>query len=107
MDGWSGDEISDWPTRAWSIFLQLWKDGQIGESFRRFGVSCGRYFLEEADTDATRPEKLRPIAIESIFCRALASAMVKKSVVKEWVLSLVGVDSHGGIARQRRGDCNC
>ena len=25
VDGWSGDEISDWPTRAWSIFLQLWE----------------------------------------------------------------------------------
>ena len=102
-DGWSGDEIAAWPKEAWVILVEL-----LNRWFSRSEVptvwkSIRQILLQKPnaklrDTDHALPAKdLRPIAIQSVIWRAIASAWTRRPQTRAWVTSWVHSSACGGI----------
>lgn len=103
IDGWSGSEFCDWPHNAWLTFAHLAnhfvKNGSVPSAFK----GCRQIFLlkEGSKRDANGSilcEQTRPIAVQSILWRLLASSFVKRLTTRTWILGWAPKNAFGSIA---------
>ena len=99
IDGWSGSEVAAWPAHAWSIFLQLWHQWLDAGALPEVLCHYRQVFLpkEDGPHGAVHAKDLSLIAIQSVLCRTIASAMARDADVKAWFLSKVNLDTHGSL----------
>ena len=103
IDGWSGSEFCDWPHNAWLTFAHLAnhfvKKGSVPSAFK----DCRLIFLfkegSKRDANGNIPcEQTRPIAVQSILWRLLASSFVKRLTTRTWILGWAPKNAFGSIA---------
>ena len=102
-DGWSGDDIASWPTEAWVIMAELvqrWlARGEVPDvwsSVRQIQLQKPNAKVREGD-QALAAKDLRPIAIQSVIWRAVASSWTRRPQTRAWVKSWVHDSAYGGI----------
>ena len=102
-DGWSGDDISCWPTEAWAIMAVLVERWLSRREVPAVWSSVRQVLLEKPnaavrDVDqALAAKHLRPIAIQSVIWRAVASSWTRRPQTRTWVKSWVHESACGGI----------
>ena len=95
-DGWTGEEVYAWPAYAWELFLDVWHRWAERDSWPR-PMRCYRQIFM-AKEKGEGAENFRPISIQSVFNRVVASAMARHPQVRHWIQSLITDDVHGAVA---------
>ena len=98
MDGWHGDEISSWPQTAWAIFYTLWLRWASRNSWPPQLTAYVFLFKVEESHQGVAAKDMRPISIQSVLARVVASSMAKQVAVQAWVKHIVSDDEHGVVA---------
>jgi hypothetical protein len=102
-DGFCGDDIADLPLAAWHIFAELFARWQGRAEVPEIWKSIKQVHLQKPDTkpreaDAAFAAKdLRPISIQCVLWRTIASAWCRRPATRTWVLSWVHNTAFGGI----------
>ena len=103
LTGGPGSEFCDWPHNAWLTFAHLAnhfvKNGSVPSAFK----DCRLIFLfkegSKRDANGSIPcEQTRPIAVQSILWRLLASSFVKRLTTRTWILGWAPKNAFGSIA---------
>ncbi|CAE7908124.1 Pol, partial [Symbiodinium necroappetens] len=96
-DGWKPEELASFPQDTWRTFLGLWEDWCTRKVFPDNLQHSKQVFLpkEEVLSDVTPVDKLRPICIQPVLCRVLASCMAERA--QAWILAKVSADTHGAL----------
>ena len=99
--GWSGQETSTWPARAWEIYSQLVDRWMRRGVFPRAWSQVRQVHLPKEEGSATkahvRADKLRPIVVMSILWRIVSSAAASHEKMQQWVQRVVEPEQCGGI----------
>mmetsp|Transcript_21143 Transcript_21143/g.50264 ORF Transcript_21143/g.50264 Transcript_21143/m.50264 type:complete len:1839 (+) Transcript_21143:1915-7431(+) len=96
-DGWRADELLAFPMATWRCFLDLWHSWCQQGAF----PSCWRHsrqiFLPKAEVldGALEVDRMRPICVQPVLCRALSSCMAQ--LCREWVLTKVDGCTFGAL----------
>ena len=99
--GWSGQETSTWPARAWEIYSQLVDRWMRRGVFPRAWSQVRQVHLPKEESSAAeahvRADKLRPIVVMSILWRIVSSAAASHEKMQRWVQRVVEPEQCGGI----------
>ncbi|CAE7750383.1 unnamed protein product [Symbiodinium microadriaticum] len=96
-DGWRADELLAFPMATWRCFLDLWHSWCQQGAF----PSCWRHsrqiFLPKAEVldGALEVDRMRPICVQPVLCRALSSCMAQ--LCRDWVLTKVDACTFGAL----------
>ena len=102
-DGWQGSEVSSWPSHAFAILAELverwFARGEMPTVFR----NVRQCLLQKPNFKAREPDQalaassLRPLAIQSVVWRLIASAWTRRSSTRAWVQSWAHRTAFGGL----------
>ena len=100
-DGWTGDEVAEWPHEAWRRYADLvrvWFDrGEPPQAWK----TMRQVHIPKEDLDNAVAEgdvsKLRPITVESVLWRCVASAWTRCAATRDWILQWIPREAHGAI----------
>lgn len=102
-DGWMAEEAASLPLEAWRIFAKIAnkmiEKGQYPSAFREIRqVHIPKEGARVRETDgAAAVSDTRPIAIEAVLWRVMASTLASDDNLRSWVEGWVPLAAHGGI----------
>ena len=107
-DGWSGDELSFWPAQAWIVFAALTNRWLNREETPNVWASVRQVHIQKPEAvlrsdGALHAKHLRPIAIQCILWRIIASSWTCRSDTRQWVQRWAHPSAQGGVAGRSVG----
>ena len=75
-DRWSCAEIHAWPEHAWHIYLDIWQRWASRDQWPAQLSSYRQVFLAKDQGEGA--DSFRPISIQSVFNRVIATAMARQ-----------------------------
>eukprot|EP00435_Cladocopium_sp_Y103_P057860 s279_g20.t1 len=102
-DGFTGSEVGFWPLKSWQILEQLLRRRAERGETPRFGAVFGRYTFKNPDAtlrskdSAIAAKDMRPISVQRVIPRIVASAWTRRASTRAWVRSWVHPSACGGL----------
>ena len=99
LDGWDGDEVSFLPLQAWVQFSSLLARWQQRNCYPEVWTHYRSSFIPKRDPEehVLPVDALRPLSVQSCFCRVVGGALMAKSQVKRWFEAQVSPCTHGAL----------
>jgi hypothetical protein len=102
-DGFTGSEVGFWPLKSWQIFeqlLQRWaargETPEVWSSVRQVHLQKPDATLRTKDL-AIAAKDMRPISVQCVIWRIVASAWTRRASTRAWVRSWVHRSACGGL----------
>ena len=100
-DGWTGNEVAAWPLRAWQVYAKLLARWQARRQWPEAWKHVRQVHLPKEmsaeDGGAVHFSNMRPICVQSILWRVVASSITRHANVTRWLQQVLPHEAHGGI----------
>ena len=98
-DGWTGNEVAAWPLRAWQVYAKLLARWQARRQWPEAWKHVRQVHLPKMsaeDGGAVHFSNMRPICVQSILWRVVASSITRHANVTRWLQQVLPPEAHGG-----------
>ena len=102
-DGLAGNEVAQWPIRAWQILEELLQRWQVRSEIPQVWSSVKQVHLQKPGAKlradgAIGAKDLRPISVQCVVWRIIASSFTRRETTRRWIKSWAHPTACGGIA---------